>query len=151
MGGWIALRNGIISIETNIEDTNLDTVKKLFLLTGEHHISPGDYVDIDNSADTTLIDQSENLSEHIVKEFLTNKEKEKKEEDNDEEKNITTNEILFDNEHNFKQNLLIMENFILHTESGFIYEFLKFKSKYEEYHFNVKTLKQSTSDSYFKW
>ena len=85
-----------------------------------------------------------------MKEFLTNKEKEEKEEDNDEEENITTNEILFDDDYNFKQNLLIMENFILHKESGFIKEFLKFKSKYEEYHFNVKALKQSTIDSYFK-
>ena len=55
MGGWITLKNGIISIETNIED--LDAVKKLLLMTGEHHISPGDYVDIDNSADTTFISQ----------------------------------------------------------------------------------------------
>ena len=57
-------------------------------MAGEHHISPGDYVDIDNSVDTTFISQSENISEHIVKEFLTNKE-EGEEEDNDEEKNIT--------------------------------------------------------------
>ena len=128
----------------------MDAVRKLLLMTGEIHISPEDYVDIDNSADTTFIGQSENISEHIVKEFLTNKEKEEKEEDNDEEENITTNEILFDDDYNFKQNLLIMENFILHKESGFIKEFFKFKSKYEEYHFNVKALKQSTIDSYFK-
>ena len=38
-------------------------------------------MDIDNSADTTFICQSENISEHIVKEFLTNKE-EGEEEDN---------------------------------------------------------------------
>ena len=36
-------------IETNIEDKDLDDIKKLFLMTGEIHISPGDYVDIDNS------------------------------------------------------------------------------------------------------
>ena len=84
-------------------------------MTDEHHISPGDYVDIDNSADTTFISQSETISEHIVKEFLANKEKGEKEED-DKEKNITTNEILFDDDYNFKQNFLIIENFILHEK-----------------------------------
>ena len=103
------------SIETNMEDKDLDTVKKLLLMTGEHHISPGYYEDIDNYTDTTFISQSGN----ILKEFFTNKE-EGEEEYNHEEENITTYEILFDDDYNFKQNLLIMENFILHEESGFM-------------------------------
>jgi len=85
------------SIDTNIEDKDMHNVKKLFLMTGEHHISPGDYADIDNSADPTFISQSESISEHIVKEFLTNKE-EGEEEDNHEKENITTNKILFNDE-----------------------------------------------------
>ena len=95
----------LYSIETNIEDKDLDAVKKVLLMTGEHHISPKDYVNIDNSTDTTFISQSENISKYIVKEFLINKEKWEK-----EEENITTNEILFYDNGMF----LIMENFILH-------------------------------------
>ena len=57
---------------------------------------------------------------------------------------------MFEDDYNFKQNLLVIENFILHKESGFINEFLKFKSKCEEYHIYVMALTQSTIDSYFK-
>ena len=63
----------IYLIETNIEDEDLDAVKKVLLMIGEHHISPEDCVN--NSADITFISQSENISEYIVKEFLINKEK----------------------------------------------------------------------------
>jgi len=136
------------AIETNIKDKALDAIKKLFLMTGKHHILPRDYVDSAKSADTTFISQSKNISEHILKEFLTNKGE--VEEDYNEEKNVITKKIIFEDYYSFKQNLLVIENFSLYKESGFINEFLKFKSKYKDYYINVKALKQNTIDSYFK-
>ena len=71
---------------------------KINAYASEYHISLRDYVNIDNSADATFIVYELKIFQN------TNKEADE-EEDNDEEKNITTNEIMFEEDYKFKKSL----------------------------------------------